>query len=252
MLPEERRQQIVQLINGHGSVYVPELSKMFKVTEETIRRDLEKLEYENLLKRTYGGAVAIQPDDELSFNIRKQQSTTEKNRIAAKGASLVRPGDTVFLDASTTCLSLARSLLNFRDITVITNSARVVFDLAKNQNITVISTGGLLRAHSLSFVGPVAISTISKYYADRAFVSCKGISLDFGATDSNEWEIEVKRAIVQRAKQCVILADHTKFDHVGLATFASLDDITTVITNTELDEDAQRKYSERGLQVLLA
>ncbi|HHX77338.1 MAG TPA: DeoR/GlpR transcriptional regulator, partial [Firmicutes bacterium] len=155
MLAVERRALILSELKEHQTIRVADLSKKCGVTEETIRRDLERLEQSNLLVRTHGGAIAIQSGAEMSFDFRNQQNVREKQQIARKAASTLSRGDTIFLDASTTSLYLAQEISNKTDLTVITNSARIVFELSNKPHITVISTGGILRSTSLSFVGPL-------------------------------------------------------------------------------------------------
>ncbi len=251
MLAEERRQEILNIVNAEGSVHVSELSKKMNVTEETIRRDLETLDQQQLLKRTHGGAVALENNRlELSFNLRKDKNSKEKKEIARKAISLINPGDTIFMDASSTSLYLARKLINMDHITIITNSIGIMFTLAENKNINIISTGGTLRAHSLSFVGPLTNGTIDKYFADKIFASCKGISPEHGATDSNELEIEVKKKMVKQSQQVIILADQNKFSQVGLSQFAAANQINYLITNNDINSNLMGRYSTTNIKII--
>lgn len=253
MLAEERRQEILRILNIEGSVHVKELSKTLEVTEETIRRDLEVLNNKKLLKRTHGGAIPLKNNEknlELSFNIRTEKNVEEKQIIATKAVSLINEGETIFLDASSTSLFLARELNKFRNITVLTNSIRIVYELTNNNNITVISTGGILRSNSLSFVGPLANDTIKKYYADKFFASCKGISTEHGATDSNELEIEVKKNMLNQAREIIILADYTKFEEIGLTQFASINQINTIITDNSISNNMKNSFEKMGIEIL--
>lgn len=237
MLAEERRQEILKIVNNQGSVHVTELSNLLNVTEETIRRDLETLDEQKELKRTHGGAVALESNKlELSFNLRKDKNIEEKKEIARKAIELIEPGDTIFMDASSTSLYLAREMTDLQHITVITNSVGIIFTLTENKNINIISTGGTLRPNSLSFVGPLTCDTIGNYFADKMFASCKGLSPLHGATDSNELEIEVKKKMIVQSKKTFILADSSKFEHVGLSQFASLEQIEKIITNCKQSE----------------
>jgi len=250
MLAEERRRQIIALLNSRGSIQVSELSSSFNVTEETIRRDLDILNGKNLLKRTHGGAVALQRRHEVPFDVRKQANIEEKRQIAAKAARLVEPGDTVFLDISSTAMFLAKELSNMKDITVITNSTRIGLEFIDKKDITFISTGGILRPNSYSLVGPLANDAVSKYYADKFFSSCKGLSIKHGATDSNELESEVKKNMMRRSSRLCLTIDHTKLDEIGLVQFASLDEIDTIICDDGIDEQSARSIREAGKNLL--
>lgn len=153
MLVPERHKKIVQIINDKKNVRVNELSKLFAVTEETIRRDLEKLEAKNKLQRTHGGAVAMDDsdDDEIPFNDRQVLNRNEKMDVAKVAVSLIDEQDIIFLDASTTALYLAKLLPNM-ELTVLTNSLLVASELANRSKIQVIMTGGTLSKTSLSLV----------------------------------------------------------------------------------------------------
>lgn len=250
VLAEERRRQILAMLNARGSVHVSELSASFGVTEETIRRDLDTLDARNLLRRIHGGAVALQSRQEVPFDVRRQTNVEEKRQVAAKAARLVEPGDTLFLDISSTVMFLAKELANMKDITVITNSARIALEFIDKNDVTLISTGGILRPNSYSLVGPLANDAASKYYADKFFSSCRGFSIKYGATDSNELESEVKRSMVKRSSRLYLLMDHTKLNDIGLTQFASVDEIDTIICDDGIDEDSTRAIGEIGINLL--
>ena len=153
MFAEERQQEMVKLLYESGAIKVNQLSKLFGVTEETIRRDLEKLEFENKLRRTHGGAITIDEknDDDIPFKKRKVLMAKEKRSIANEAVKLIEEQDVIFLDAGSTALYLAKALPNI-SIKVLTNSLLVAFELNKKNNIQVILTGGNLTQHSLSLV----------------------------------------------------------------------------------------------------
>lgn len=252
MLAEERRQIILEKINSQGTVHVSNLSKELNVTEETIRRDLDILDDRSLLSRTHGGAVALETNSkaELSFSVRENKLKKSKIEIAKKAVNLVKEGETIFLDASTTSMYLARKLSNINHLTIITNSIKVMLELIDCQNVTVIATGGILRDNSFSFVGPLANETVKKYFADKIFASCKGISIDQGATDSNELEIEVKENMIKQAEEVILLTDHSKLDQIALAKFVDFSNINKLITDSKADIKIIDQFETAGLQVI--
>lgn len=250
VLAEERRRQIVELLNSEGSIQVSKLSASFSVTEETIRRDLDALNRRNLLKRTHGGAVALQSRQEVPFDIRRQTNVEEKRQAAVKAARLIEPGDTLFLDISSTAMFLAKELSNMKDITVITNSARIALEFIDKTDITLISTGGILRPNSYSLVGPLANDAVGKYYADKFFSSCRGFSLEHGATDSNELESEVKKSMVKRSSRLYLIIDHTKLNDIGLTQFASADEVDTIICDDGVDAESAQVITRAGIKLL--
>lgn len=247
MLAAERRANIARMAEQHGSVRVAELSRMFDVTEETIRRDLEELEEGGYLKRTYGGAVNINGTGlELPFARRVESHREEKNVIARCAAAMVQEGETIILDASTTALWLAKHLIDRRDLTVLTNSIQVVMELAGRPGVRVICTGGNLRDRTLGFVGPLAERAISGYYVDKVFMSGKGLTPDGGLTDSNELEVELKKVMLAAAKERIALVDSSKLGHRGFARIEGLTGFTAIITDPGIDPAMTTAIRENG------
>ena len=190
MLAVERRNKIEQIINKDGSVLVVELAKLFDVTTETIRADLEKLEKQGILVRTYGGATrADNSEPEHAITERDTVNYEGKQSIGRYAAGLIRDGETIFLDASTSAWHLARYIKDKRGITVITNAEKIIDELSDCDHIHVVCVGGQLTPRNMSFVGRVAEKTIREnYYANKCFFSCRGVSLGRGLVDSSEGE----------------------------------------------------------------
>ncbi|TXC90571.1 DeoR/GlpR transcriptional regulator [Metabacillus litoralis] len=247
MLVAERHRKIVDVVNEKLSVRVTELSKIFKVTEETIRRDLEKLEKENLLRRSHGGAVSIQDEQtEVSYTEREITNAAQKRAIAIEAVKLIEPGDQIVLDASTTAWYMAKEMPDL-PLTVLTNSIKVAVELSKKEQVRVISTGGMLQPKSLSYVGPLAERSLNMYHVNKAFISCKGVHIDAGLSDSNEWQALLKKQMMFIADQTILLADSTKF---GVRTFAQIKEIQNigrVITDDSIDDSYSRALEEKGV-----
>lgn len=232
MFAEERQQKIIQLLDENGAVKVNFLSKLFLVTEETIRRDLEKLEYESKLKRTHGGAIGVDApnDDDIPFQERKVLMRKEKRSIAKAAVQLVKEQDVIFLDAGSTALYVAKALPNIR-VRVLTNSLLVAYELNKKNNIQIILTGGNLTEHSLSLVGPATIRSIQNYHINKMFFSCKGFDPTWGISDSNEQQAAVKRAVMEMAEEIILLVDHSKLNTRSFIYIERAHVLHTVITN---------------------
>ncbi|WP_299087220.1 DeoR/GlpR family DNA-binding transcription regulator [uncultured Metabacillus sp.] len=249
MLVAERHRKIVEVVNEKLSVRVTELSKLFKVTEETIRRDLEKLEKENLLRRSHGGAVSIQDEQsEVSYTEREITNAAEKKAIALEAVKLIQPGDQIVLDASTSAWYMAKEMPDL-PLTVITNSIKVAVELSKKEQVKVISTGGMLLSRSLSYAGPLAERSLNMYHVNKAFISCKGVHLEGGISDSNEWQALLKRQMMSIADQTILLADSTKF---GVRTFAHITNIgqvSSILTDSKIDDSYSKALEEKGVQV---
>ncbi len=231
MLAVERRKHIMEKLQQEGKVYVPELSRTFEVTEETVRRDLEKLEKEGLLRRSYGGAILEErTNEDLSFVKRSSINSNLKEIIGKQAAALIQDGDTIMMDSSTTCLALLRSLSGRSGLTIITNSIRLAYDFT-NSPFHIISTGGSLRANSFALTGPITHSSLEKYHVDFAAFSCKGIDMKRGIMESNEEESIVKQTMIEQAKKSILLVDHTKFDRIAFTTTCNFSHISTIVTD---------------------
>ncbi len=248
MLVAERHQKIIEQIVDKRIVKVAELSQLFSVTEETIRRDLEKLEKQGYLTRSHGGAVLNEKkeQDDIPFEQREITNIDAKKRLARIALRYVKPADTIILDASSTAWYMAQIIPDV-PLTVITNSLKVVAELSKKKNIDVICTGGTLLSRSASFVGPLAIKALEKYYVNKAFISCKGMHLERGFTESNEQQALVKQKMLETSEQTFMLLDDSK---VGVQAFSVLSELNMadyLIVNaplpnaiiTELNEEHQ-------------
>lgn len=249
MLVAQRWQKIVQLVNERGSMRVTELSAVCEVTEETIRRDLDKLESEGKLRRSHGGAVSIKSSQaETSYMERETTNAEEKRRIAAEAVKHVNEQDRIILDASSTAWYMAQ-LLPDMPLTVLTNSIKVAMELSSKEKIQVISTGGLLSSRSLSYVGPLAERSLSTYHVDKAFLSCKGLHVNRGLSESNELQALIKQKMIGIADDVYILADYSKFGQQSLAHVADWSEIQHVITDDQTDPAVIRQLLDLSVQV---
>lgn len=250
MLAAERRKKIIDLVHQDKRVLVSDLSRMFEVTEETIRRDLEKLEKDGILSRTYGGAMLNRhTNEDLPFVTRNALNTDMKRNIALKALDLINDGDTLMVDPSSTAFEFLKLLGNKNNLTVITNSINILHEFASS-SMNIISSGGSLRHRSLSLVGPVAHDTIRRYNVDTAVISCKGIDMERGVTDSNEPECELKKYMLRQAQKVVLLADHTKFDKTAFTRLVELSSIDVLITDRRPAESWLTRLAEENIEVL--
>lgn len=232
MFGVERRGKIMSLLYDKRSLLVQETATLFHVTEETIRRDLKVLETQGLIHKIHGGAVLA--DDTISeapLEIREGINIAGKDAIGKKAAKMINDGETIFLDASTSSLYVAKHIKDKKGLTVITNAERIILELARCDDIVLISTGGILRHKSLSYVGRAAENTVSNYYANKLFFSCKGFSPKRGLMDSNEQESEMRKTMIRCSDQIIFLCDHTKFDRMGYVTTTKLEEVDTIITD---------------------
>ncbi len=239
MLATERQAQIVGELRRTGVVRVSELSALLAVSEMTVRRDMDVLAARGLLAKVHGGAVALEGATavEPGFTVKSVRERDEKGAIAARAAELLRPGMSVGVGAGTTTWALARHLATVPDLTVVTNSLPVadVLYAIDAARLTVILIGGQ-RTPSDALVGPVAIHCLAKLHLDLVLMGSHGVDNRVGLTTPNLAEAETNRAFIDRGARLVVLTDHTKFGVVGLAEFASLAQVSTLVTDDGVDE----------------
>lgn len=229
------------MVNERGSMRVSELSKLFSVTEETIRRDLERLEKEGYLRRTHGGAVGTkESSNELPYVQREVMNIEEKKQVAEIALNYIEPYDRIILDASTTAMYMAQALPDIQ-LTVLTNSLKVATELSSKRKITVHLTGGMLWSDSLSFVGPQAERGLSNYYVDKAFFSCKGVDPEWGVSDSNELQALVKKKLLEISNKSFLLVGQSKFGVKAFSPICQLNQIDAIITNSAIPESPYLK-----------
>ncbi len=248
MLAVERQKKILQILHREGIVKVNQLSKAFHVSEETVRRDLAKLEAKGGFSRTYGGAYItgnVNPD--IDIHIREDFYRQGKERIGSLCADMVEDGDTVILDSSTTALYIAERIVKKEHLTVITNAVKIIMAISGNNSIKIISTGGTLRSRSLSFIGPEAEGTMEKYFADKAFVSCTGADMNHGLTDTNEQDASIRRIMLRQAKKRILVADVTKFGKTAFSVITSFDSVDTVVSDKILESAWEKFFESREI-----
>jgi DeoR/GlpR family transcriptional regulator of sugar metabolism len=249
----ERQQQIAHIIEEQGRARVSDLALQFGVSGVTIRRDLFVLESESRAIRTHGGAIAPEQNRaELAFDIRERLQAAEKSRIGALAADLVRDGESIVMDASTTSLQVARSLKRRRGwshLTVITNGLRLASELAGMPGISVLMLGGRVRWEALSVVGQLGDGLFSRINVQKAFVGAAGFTIDAGLSDATEEEAQIKRAMVRSAREVVALVDHTKWGRTAFATFCRSADITTVVTDEAAPDEMAAALLALGVEL---
>ena len=241
---------ILQQLMMDGRVVVSELAEKYEVTEETIRRDLEKLAADGYAKKTYGGAVRNDINKvDLPYTIRKQTNAAGKKYIAEIIGRLITDGDSLLLDSSTTALLIVKSIFSKKNITMVTNSVEILLDLPQGQGWNVLSTGGSYRSESMSLFGYAAQGVVEKFYADYAILSCKGLDMEKGITDTREVFAELKNCFFKSAKKIILAVDHTKFDNVSFVRFGDLDMVYAVVTDVEPEDPWKKLFEEKGIRL---
>ncbi|HUR01529.1 MAG TPA: DeoR/GlpR family DNA-binding transcription regulator [Nonomuraea sp.] len=253
MYAEERQQEILRRARDAGRVDVVSLAGELDVTTETIRRDLTVLERAGVLRRVHGGAI---PVERLGFEpalaTRDEVLTAEKERIAKAALAELPEDGSVIIDAGSTTGRLVPILPADRELTVVVNSPPLATVLATRANLSVIMLGGRVRGRTLATVDDWALRPLSQLHVDVAFMATNGCSAAKGLTTPDPAEAAIKRAMVAAAERSVLLADHTKFTNTYLASFAELNEIDVVITDTGLDLALAAELSAAGPEVVRA
>src|SRR5581483_2063051 len=204
MLNEERRRAIIEIVNREGRVLVTELSREFRTSQVTIRKDLEVLHEQGHLHRSHGGALPAREGalEDPTLREKEQIHRKEKLHIAAAAAQTVKEGQVVVLDSGTTTTAIARALRSFHNLTIVTNAVNIAAELS-GTTLDVILTGGTLRKNSFSLVGPIAEDTLRHLNADLLFLGVDGFDVHYGLSTPNLLESKVNRVMVEVAKRRV-------------------------------------------------
>jgi DeoR family transcriptional regulator of aga operon len=252
---EARANQILRALLSTGSVTVAELAAQFAVTPMTVRRDLVGLERRGLLRRTRGGAVAIQPllyepfRHEPSFNEQVERYADEKRRIGLAAAELVANGDTIALTPGTTTTQVSRSLHARRGLTVVTNTVNVAMELSTREDVAVFVTGGFLRGGWFSLVGPAAQQGAGELFADTVFISASGVHAEHGLTGLYAEETAVARAMLRQARRRVVVADRSKLGVVEKALICPAREAHVLITDRGATDAMVAPFEALGVEV---
>jgi DeoR/GlpR family transcriptional regulator of sugar metabolism len=243
--------EIARLVRIHSSVRVVDLAKLFHVSGETIRRDLELLDKEGIVRRVYGGAVDSQQESVSDYLERTLHRKEEKRAIGNRASQLVQDGDVLILDVGTTVSTFCEFLDQKKGLTVITPSLQVAQTM-KTQGARVLVTGGELQDGEPYLIGQDAHEMLAQYCANRAFIGVGGLSFDVGMTDFNDQEVSLRKVIIERANQVIVLADSSK---IGVRAFSVIGDISRIdvlVTDDRIHPDTKEALEAIGIEVLIA
>lgn len=254
MIKDKRINKIEEYIKEHKSVSLDELMEVFKVSKNTIRRDVQELVERDEFKKVYGG-VAVKDEDQTAklepFQDRQVRHQKEKKIIAKAAAQFINDGDIIFIDSGTTTIELIEYLKG-KNVTVLTNNLDFILRALPFENLSVISTGGLLERKTNSFGSIKYIDFLNAYNIKKAFMASTGVSLTNGVTNASPLESELKTAVVNRSIESYLLIDHNKFDKYGLMTYCTLDNIDYLITD-QMPSQTYKEYIEaNGIKLVLA
>lgn len=253
MLPNQRREKILDLLHEDGSAKVADLALLFKVTEVTIRQDLEKLEKEGIIVREHGGAYLKSVREQVnSFSLAHQENMDKKEIIAATCLDYIDNGDTIILDSGSTTTEIAKKIKGNRRLTVITNAMNIGLMLGAEQNIEVILTGGEFKPPTLSLTGQKAADFFKGIHVQKLFLATAGISLKAGLTYPSISDLVVKKAMIDAAETTYLVADSTKVGKSAFASLGALSLINYLITDSDIENNHLQLFKQNDIEVIIA
>jgi DeoR/GlpR family transcriptional regulator of sugar metabolism len=253
MIANQRREKILELIKEDGSAKVIDLAKIFKVTEVTIRQDLEKLEKDGLVIREHGGAFLKNIKDQVqAFSLANQDNIDKKELIAQKCLEFIESGDSIILDSGSTTTEIARQLKGFKNLTVITNALNIALMLGVEPGIEVIVTGGEFKPPTLSLTGQKAADFFKGINVQKLFLATAGISLKSGLTYPSISDLVVKKAMIDAADTTYLVADSTKIGKSAFASLGALSLIDYIITDAGIEEKHKQVFKDQEIELIIA
>ena len=254
MLPNQRREKILEMLREDGSAKVADLARIFKVTEPTIRQDLEKLEKEDLVVREHGGVYLKNIADQVKgFSLAHEaMNAIQKEKIAQKCLEFIESGDTIILDSGSTVTEIAKKLKGFRDLTVITNALNIALMLGTEPGIEVVMTGGEFKPPTLSLTGQKAADFFKGINVSKLFLATAGISLKSGLTYPSLSDIVVKKAMIDAAETTYLVADSSKIGKSAFASLGALSLINYIITDDGIADKDRKIFEDNEIELIIA
>lgn len=252
MLPQERYEKILEILESDGIVKVNDIMAKFNVSIETARRDFAYMEKSGLLKRIYGGALPVKKTSiELSYDKRKKISPEEKKAIGKKCSEFIYDNDTILLDIGTTALEVARHIKNKKNLTVITNSYLIINELI-DTNVRIFVLGGYLRNNEGSMSGPISLFGLEQFNVDKAIIGAGGITINNGISDYHVEEAIVRRRMTEKAQKIIVVAEPTKFLIDSFANVCPIENVDMIITSWKIDANIVKDFSQHGVNMVIA
>lgn len=243
---------IEKYIYVNKTVTLDQLCEEFKVSKNTIRRDIDELASKGLVKKIYGGVTIPDTQSMKPFEERSISNFGLKQYIAKKAASLINDGEIIFIDSGTTTFPMVEYIQKKNNLTILTNNIEVIIKCIPHHNINVISLSGILDRKALSFTGATAVDVLQQYNISKAFLAATGISSKNGATNSSPAETAIKRTAIERSVRKYLLVDHTKFEVSSLVTYAQFDKLDAIITDQYPGKELENAILSAGCEIILA
>ena len=247
-----RRAKILEILEKQGQVRINDLKEMFSVSEVTLRNDLEKLEGKKLLIRTRGGGIKT-PEVRFDYQFNKAMTVSlkEKQAIGKEAGKLVKDNETIILDSGTTTLEVARNLVNLNNVTVITNSINIAFELLNYPNLRIIMLGGNIRPSSLSVNGPFAENNLKDLYCDKVFLGVNGVDSKLGIFTTVIEDTPLNRLMIERSKEVIVVTDSSKFYKKSFSVVAPISSVDILVTDSNIPKDELENLTNAGVRTII-
>lgn len=253
----KRAETILESLLQRDYISVVELSEILNVSRATVRKDLDRLERQGVLRRTHGGAMPMEPMfyepflTDPTFAENQTRHIEEKRAIGLAAARMVRDGDTIGFTGGTTATQVARSLHNRRDITVITNAINIVMELSNRKHMTVFVPGGFLRGGMFALTGMNGINAVTEFMIDKVFIGVNGIHPLHGLTTTYIDHAAFLRAMIRQARQKIVIADHSKIGAIHKAFICHSEDVDCIITDPLASQEVLQQFRDQGIEIVL-
>jgi DeoR/GlpR family transcriptional regulator of sugar metabolism len=246
MVLSSRQKKILQIIQEQKKVLVAELAESFNMTEASIRLDLKTLEHMDYIKRFHGGARIVQPSN---YNIRISIEQQIKRKIAGRAISYIEPRETLFLDSGTTVLMLAQALIEFDDLTIVTNSIPIATQVGREQNNSVVLAGGSFNYGEQCCEGLMTEKFLDNFSASKAFIGADSVDVHKGLFSNGISMFGYVQKIMHNSKETILLVDSSKFSKVGAIKICDMENLDIIITDSRIPDAVHQKLTDMGIQV---
>lgn len=245
----KRIELIENYIINNKTVSIDKLCEVFNVSKNTIRRDLNVLSDKGSIKKVYGGVTSNNIQNPGSFDERSSINSKSKTLLGKAASEFIKDGDSIFLDSGTTIVNIIEFLKDKKDITIFTNNVIALCKGIHLENLNIICLSGILNRRTKSFVGLHSQDILKSYNINKCFLSCNGVSLKRGITNSNKEEVKLKKIALSRSAESFLLADSSKFNHVSLMTFCEVNDLNYIITDSTPSEEYLKYFKDNNIQL---
>ena len=250
-----RRERIVALLREQGSVQIPTLAECFRVSTQTLRKDLNFLDDKGICTRSSGGAILRRGSPsptEQAIDVKRTLFADEKLRIGRAAARLINDEESVLLDSGTTALQVARHIGQEASLVVVTNDVGIMNELVTRENVQLVFLGGTLRRKNLSFYGTQTERALQDLHVDKLFLAADGVDIEKGLTTHFEPEALLNRMMCQAASEIIVVADSSKFDRICLHKILEPQRIAKLVTDTGIPDPAREALTRIGVEVIIA